>query len=50
MTGVGPQHRGGTDTTTIGMVVSIIVAVLLLGVLIWMFTQQEELRATADQP
>ncbi len=49
MTGVGPQHRGGTDTTTIGMVVAIIVAVLLLGVLIWMFTQQEELRATADQ-
>ncbi|MBN2562979.1 MAG: hypothetical protein JXQ75_18810, partial [Phycisphaerae bacterium] len=49
MVGVTPQQRGGSNATTIGMVVAIIVAVVLLGVLIWLFTQQEQLRTTADQ-
>ena len=49
MAGVAPQHRAGSNATTIGMVVAIIVAVALLGVLIWMFTQQEQLRETADR-
>lgn len=48
MAGVAPQHRGGSNATTIVMVVAIGVAVLLLGVLIWLFTQQESLRTTAE--
>lgn len=48
MAGAMPQQRGGSNTTTIGMVVSIIVAVLLLGVLIWLITQQEQLRNNAS--
>lgn len=43
MAGVAPQ-RGGSNATTIGMVVSIVVAVVLLGVLIFLFTGQEQLR------
>lgn len=49
MAGVAPQHRSGSNATTIGMVIAIVVAVLLAGVLIWMFTQQEQLRAEADR-
>jgi hypothetical protein len=49
MAGVAPQQRGGSNATTIGMIVSIVVAVALLGVLIWLITQQEQLRTTADQ-
>ena len=49
MAGVSPQHRGGSGATTIGMVVAIVVAVLELGVLIWMFTLQEQLRERADR-
>ena len=49
MAGVAPQHRAGSNATTVGMVVAIVVAVALLGVLIWMFTQQETLRETADR-
>ncbi len=48
MAGVAPQHRGGSNATTIVMVIAIVVAVLLLGVLIWLFTQQEQLRSTAE--
>lgn len=48
MAGVAPKQRGGSNATTIGMVTAIIVAVLELGVLIWMFTLQEQLRARAD--
>ncbi len=48
MAGVAPQHRGGSNATTIVMVMAIGVAVLLLGVLIWLFTQQESLRTTAE--
>lgn len=47
MAGAVPQQRGGSNATTIGMVVSIIVAVLLLGVLIWLITQQEQLKSNA---
>jgi len=47
MAGVAPQ-RGGSNATTIGMVVSIVVAVLLLGVLIWLVTMQERLRNDAN--
>src|SRR5207244_7080102 len=46
MAGVAPQ-RGGSNVTTIGMVVSILVAVILLGVLIFLFTNQEQLRTNA---
>lgn len=49
MAGAVPQQRGGSNATTIGMVVSIIVAVLLLGALIWLITQQEQLRQNSDQ-
>ncbi|MBE7506622.1 MAG: hypothetical protein HS101_10090 [Planctomycetia bacterium] len=49
MAGAVPQQRGGSNATTIGMVVSIIVAVLLLGALIWLITQQEQLSQNADQ-
>ncbi|MFQ5502041.1 MAG: hypothetical protein ACE5EQ_07030 [Phycisphaerae bacterium] len=48
MAGVAPS-RGGSNATTIGMVVAIIVAVLLGGVLIWLFTLQEQLRADTEQ-
>jgi hypothetical protein len=48
MAGAVPQQRGGSNATTIGMVVSILVAVLLLGALIWLITQQEQLRTNAD--
>lgn len=44
----GAPSRGGSQATTIGMVVSIVVAVILAGVLIWLYTMQEELRASAD--
>jgi len=47
MAGAAPQQRG-SNGTTIGMVVSIILAAALLGVLIWLFTQQEGLRRTAE--
>lgn len=43
MAGVAPQ-RGGSNATTVGMLVSIGVAVALLGVLIFLFTGQEQLR------
>ena len=43
MAGVAPQ-RGGSNATTVGMIVSICVAVALLGVLIFLFTGQEQLR------
>jgi hypothetical protein len=48
MAGAVPQHRAGSNATTIGMVVAIVVAVLLLGVLIWLITQQETLRQNAE--
>lgn len=48
MAGVAPQHRGGSNATTVGMVIAIVVAVLLLGVLIWFFTLQEQLRNDAE--
>jgi hypothetical protein len=48
MAGVAPQQRG-LNSTLIGMVVAIILAVLLLVALIWLFTQQEQLRRTAEQ-
>ncbi len=47
MAGVSPQ-RGASNATLIGMVVAIIVAVILGGVLIWLVTQQEQLRANAE--
>jgi hypothetical protein len=49
MAGVAPKQRGGSNSTTIGMVTAIVVAVLELGVLIWMFTLQEDLRTRADR-
>jgi hypothetical protein len=49
MAGVVPQQRGGSNTSTIVMVASIVTAVVLLGVLVWLITQQEQLRTTADQ-
>ena len=49
MAGVAPKQRGGSNAATIGMVAAIIVAVLELGVLIWMFTLQEQLRTRADR-
>jgi len=45
MAGVAPQRSGGSNATTIGMVVSIVVSVALLGVLIFLFTGQEQLRS-----
>lgn len=48
MAGVAPQ-RGGSNATTVGMVVAIVVAALLGGVLIWLSTMQEELRTSAEQ-
>ncbi len=48
MAGVAPS-RSGTNATTIGMVVSIVVSVILAGVLIWLFTMQEELRNNTVQ-
>jgi hypothetical protein len=48
MAGAAPQQRG-SNATTVGMVVSIIVAVLLLAALIWLFTQQEGLKRTAQE-
>ncbi|HVP09923.1 MAG TPA: hypothetical protein VMV94_01905 [Phycisphaerae bacterium] len=47
MAGVAPQQRG-SNATTIGLVVLILVVVVLLVGLIWMFTQQEGLRKTAQ--
>ncbi len=47
MAGVSPS-RGGSNASTIGMVVSIVVAVILAGVLIWLFTMQEGLRTAAQ--
>ncbi len=49
MAGAAPKQRGGSNAATIGMIVSIIVAVALLGVLIWLITLQEQLRTTAEQ-
>lgn len=49
MAGVAPQQRGGSNATTIGMVVAIVLAVLFLAALIWMFIQQEDLKRAADQ-
>jgi hypothetical protein len=49
MAGAAPQHRAGSNATTIGMVVAIAVAVVLLGVLILLFTGQEQLRENADR-
>jgi len=48
MAGVAPQQRGGGNASTVAMVISIVVAVALAGVLIWLFTQQEQLRAQAE--
>lgn len=48
MAGAVPQQRGGSNTSTIVMVISIVVAVALLGVLIWLITQQEQLRTGAE--
>lgn len=45
MAGVAPQR--GSNATMIGMVVSIVVAVILGGVLIWLVNLQEQLRADA---
>lgn len=50
MAGVAPQHRsGGSNATTIGMVVSIVVNVALLATLIFLFTNQEQLRTDTDR-
>ncbi len=49
MAGVAPQQRGGSNASTIGMVSAIIVAALLLGALVWLFTQQEGLKKSAEQ-
>jgi len=49
MAGVAPQQRGGSNATTIGMVVAIVLAVLFLAALIWMFIQQEDLKRAAEQ-
>lgn len=48
MAGVAPQ-RGGSNASTIGMVVSIVVAAIMAGLSIWQFTNQESLRTAADQ-
>lgn len=48
MAGAAPQQRT-SNVTTIGMVAAIIVAAILLGALIWLFTQQEGLKRTAEQ-
>ncbi|MBX3395008.1 MAG: hypothetical protein KF841_06535 [Phycisphaerae bacterium] len=45
MAGVAPQR--GSNGTMIGMVVSIVVALILAGVLIWLVNLQEQLRADA---
>ena len=47
MAGVAPQHRGGSNASTIGMIVSIVVNVALLATLIFLFTNQEQLRTDA---
>ena len=47
MAGVAPQQRG-SNATTIGMVVAIIVAVLLAVALGWLVTQQEGLKKAAQ--
>jgi len=49
MAGVAPQQRGGSNASTIGLIAAIIVAALLLGALIWLFTQQEGLKRSAEQ-
>ncbi|MFH1419435.1 MAG: hypothetical protein ABII12_14260 [Planctomycetota bacterium] len=49
MAGVAPQQRGGSNASTMGMIAAIIVAALLLGALIWLFTQQEGLKRSAEQ-
>lgn len=49
MAGAVPKQRGGSNATTIGMVSAVVVAVLLLGALIWLITQQEQLRTNATQ-
>ncbi|MEK6643727.1 MAG: hypothetical protein AABZ08_07440 [Planctomycetota bacterium] len=49
MAGAVPQQRGGSNTSTVVMVISIVVAVLLLGALIWLITMQEQLRTTAEK-
>lgn len=50
MAGVAPQHRGGgSSTTKIPMIVSIIVNVALIATLILLFTGLEELKARADR-
>ncbi len=50
MAGVPTQHRGGgSNATTIGMIVSIIVNVLLLAALIFLYTNQEQLRTERDR-
>ncbi|MFQ5429254.1 MAG: hypothetical protein ACE5E1_02990 [Phycisphaerae bacterium] len=48
MAGVAPQHRAGSNATTTGMVIAVIVAVVLLGVLIWLFTLQEQFRSNTE--
>jgi len=48
MAGAVPQQRGGSNTSTVVMVISIVVAVLLLGVLIWLITMQTQLRESAE--
>lgn len=44
----GAPSRGGSNATTVGLVVSIVVALILAGVLIWLYTMQEELRTSAE--
>ena len=44
----GAPSRGGSNATTIGLVVSVVVALILAGVLIWLYTMQEELRQSAE--
>src|SRR5262245_46117404 len=41
------KRRGVADTGKIVMAVSIVVAVILLGVLVWLITMQEQLRSAA---
>ena len=49
MAGVTPQQRGGSGATTIGMVIAIFVACVLLIALIWLFTMQEGFRQNAKK-
>ena len=45
MAGVAPQRSGGSNASTIGLIVSILVSVALLVFIVIMFTGQEQLRS-----